>query len=143
MPSLEQLAAMKSINLNARQAISGKGLMTGNKSALTRIINNLAINAIKFTPKKGNVEIVLKENPEKKEICLSVKDTGIGIPENMIPQLFDPKANVSRPGTEGEASTGLGLSIVHKLVEHHGGRIDVQSQEGEGTAFHIIFPKAS
>ena len=142
-PSLEQLASMKDVKLTAHLAASGRGLMNGNKSALIRIINNLTINAIKFTPQKGAVDILLNEDPETKEICLSVNDTGIGIPETMIPQLFDPKANTSRPGTDGEVSTGLGLSIVQKLVEQHGGRINVNSQEGTGTSFHICFPKAN
>ncbi|WP_210486003.1 sensor histidine kinase [Rufibacter aurantiacus] len=111
-----------------------------NKERFHRVLNNLVSNAVKFTPAQGKIRIKVRE--EKKKLLLEVSDNGIGIPERMRPLLFDRFSKARRRGLQGEKSTGLGLSICRQLVEQHGGSIDVESQERQGTTFHITLPAA-
>jgi signal transduction histidine kinase len=105
------------------------------------VLRNLISNAIKFTPRGGKV-IVNAESSEN-NVKVSVKDTGIGIPSAMIPELFKVGAKTSRPGTEGEASTGLGLILCKEYIEKHNGTIWVESEEGKGTTFFFTLPRNS
>ena len=113
----------------------------GEENSLRKIFCNLLSNAIKFTPTKRKVEVTLRKNDNKIEI--SFKDQGIGIPESMLPTLFDRLSKSGRPGLRGELSSGLGLSIVKELVEILEGSIKVQSTEGEGSEFVLQFPEIS
>lgn len=105
---------------------------------LSTVLRNLVSNAIKFTPKGGKVEIASKDNGDFVEV--SVKDTGIGIPEEMIPHLFKIGAKTSRSGTEGEPSSGFGLVLCKELIDKHLGKIWVESQVGKGTTFYFAIP---
>ncbi|KAA3436963.1 sensor histidine kinase [Rufibacter hautae] len=111
-----------------------------NKERFHRVLNNLVSNAVKFTPAQGKIRIQVRE--EKKKLLLEVSDNGIGIPDKIRPLLFDRFSKARRRGLQGEKSTGLGLSICRQLVEQHGGSIDVESQERQGTTFHITLPAA-
>ncbi|MGC9366125.1 MAG: tetratricopeptide repeat-containing sensor histidine kinase [bacterium] len=107
-----------------------------------QIFQNLLSNAIKFTHKDGKIELKAKltDIQSKQYLEISISDNGIGISEEVIDQIFDKFTPVRRPGTDGEPTTGLGLSIVKKLVEAHQGLIDVQSEVDSGTTFIISFP---
>ena len=100
-----------------------------------RVFENLTTNAIKFTNDSGTVTI--KTQQIDNFAMVSIKDSGIGITPENIPKLFQQFSGVGRKGTAGEESTGLGLSIVKKLVEMHGGTIDVKSEVGVGTEFFV------
>ncbi len=106
---------------------------------LLQIVNNLVSNAIKFTPRGGKVEVILEEGPDY--VKIRVRDTGIGIPEEMMPILFTESPDRRRLGTEGEKSTGLGLVIVRNFVRLHNGQIMVKSELGKGTEFQVVLPK--
>lgn len=108
---------------------------------LNTVLRNLVSNAIKFTPRGGKVEIASKDNGDSIEV--SVKDTGIGIPEEMIPQLFKVGAKTSRSGTEGESSSGFGLILCKELIDKHLGKIWVESQVDKGTTFYFTIPQNS
>ncbi len=105
---------------------------------LSTIFRNLISNAIKFTPRNG--KIVVTAEKHNGETLISVQDTGIGIPADMIPILFKIGAKTSRPGTEGESSTGLGLILCKEYIEKHRGKIWVESTEGIGTTFYFTIP---
>ncbi|MGB9851686.1 MAG: ATP-binding protein [Candidatus Kapaibacteriota bacterium] len=105
---------------------------------LSTVFRNLISNAIKFTPRKGKV-IVAAQQLES-EVLVSVQDTGIGIPKDLLPILFKVGAKTSRPGTEGESSTGLGLILCKEYIERHQGKIWVESEEGSGTRFCFSLP---
>jgi signal transduction histidine kinase len=107
------------------------------------VIRNLVSNALKFTFRNGIVEIGLSdpERMKSKEICIYIKDNGIGMDENMISKLFKIDQNVSRLGTEKEPSTGLGLLLCKEFVEKHGGKIWVESEEGKGSTFFFTIPQ--
>ncbi|MFO0753052.1 MAG: GAF domain-containing protein [Thermodesulfovibrionales bacterium] len=111
---------------------------------LRQLFMNILINSMYFTPERGSITIkteAAQDPPGKgKEdadwIRVSIKDTGAGIPADIIGKIFDPFFT-TKPVGEG---TGLGLSICHKIVEEHGGSIDVSSEEGKGTTFFIRLP---
>ena len=113
-------------------------VILGNESGLGRVFNNLLSNAIKFTPEKGTVRISIDSGPDGK-IWAKVIDTGIGIPEDKIPYLFDQFTKTSQSGTSGEQGTGLGMSIVKEILEKHAVPIEVESEEGKGTCFKLAF----
>ena len=102
-----------------------------------QILMNVIINAIQAIPKKGEIKIKTEKTLLKGEpaIKLIVEDSGIGIPEKDFTQIFDPFFSTKDEGS------GLGLSIVYKLVEAHQGEIKVESKEGEGTKFVIFLPQ--
>jgi len=102
------------------------------------IIRNLVSNAVKFTPIGGSITIKAKEYSNK-SILISIKDTGIGMSKTMIDNLFRLDVNTSRRGTEGELSTGLGLILCKDFVEKHGGVLRVESEEGKGSTFLVLF----
>jgi two-component system OmpR family sensor kinase len=108
---------------------------------LAQVLSNLVDNALKHTPAGG--QVTLQAQPSPGEIEIRVTDTGIGIPEDMLPHIFERfyQADVSRPGGE-KRGAGLGLAIVKEIVAAHGGRISVRSQEGLGTTFMVWLPLA-
>jgi signal transduction histidine kinase len=112
------------------------------KNMFQSIIRNLVSNAVKFTPKGGEVQISARIT-ENSTTVITVKDTGIGMSKDMINRLFRVDGNSSRPGTEGEHSAGLGLLLCKEFVEKHIGELWVESQEGKGSAFHFTIPSKS
>jgi len=113
---------------------------------MNQVLGNLISNALKYTPLGGQIEIDVgycSKNGDQKqsdEIIISVCDNGIGINENDLPVIFERYNKIRRPGVHGEKGTGLGLNIVKRFVEMHRGKIEVQSQKGEGTEFKITLP---
>jgi two-component system sensor histidine kinase VicK len=109
-----------------------------NKEKFTRVLDNLISNALKFSKETDNVELHLNEKGDI--ITIEVKDHGLGIPQDMIPHIFERFSKAGRTGLKGEKSTGLGLSIVKQIIESHKGKISVSSVEGKGTTFLIQLP---
>jgi two-component system sensor histidine kinase VicK len=102
------------------------------------VIQNLVSNAIKFTPAGGHIRVHVQQEPDA--VLLSVRDDGIGIPKDLQPRLFDRFTKSRRPGLRGEVPTGLGLSIVKRMVELHGGSVWVESEENQGATFFVRVP---
>jgi len=100
---------------------------------------NLTSNAIKYNVDYGEVTVELKAL--KGEVVIEVSDTGPGIPKDNLPHIFERFYRVpDEVGfTEG---TGLGLTIAHRIIEEHGGRIEVESELGEGSCFRCYLPQA-
>jgi PAS domain S-box-containing protein len=112
------------------------------KESLRTIFRNLVSNAIKFTPNGGSVSLKAYAN-DKGYVVVSVADTGIGMPDQIKKNLFSISTKVSRPGTNNEPSTGLGLILCKELVEKHGGTIWVESHEGQGSTIYFTVPAAN
>jgi len=104
-----------------------------------QVMNNLITNALKFTRTDGNISISLEERDH--EVIMVFKDDGIGIPEQLLPYIFDRYTIAKRTGLHGESTTGLGLFIVKEIVSWHNGEIACESQEGVGTTFTIKLAK--
>lgn len=113
-------------------------------SMINSVLRNIIANAIKFTPRNGTIEIGIEEsypgNEQPEYLTIYVKDSGIGIPQEMVDKLFKIEERVSRLGTEGESSTGLGLLLCKEFIHKHDGRIWVESEEGVGTKFCFTLP---
>jgi signal transduction histidine kinase len=112
-----------------------------NTEKMERVMDNLISNAIKFSGSSNHIEILLRA--EGDEILIDVKDFGMGIPEELLPFIFERFSRASRRGVRGEESVGLGLSIVRQIVSKHGGDIKVSSVEKQGTTFTINMARVS
>lgn len=104
-----------------------------------QVIHNLLSNAIKFTPENGLIDITVEEAEDS--FTISVSDTGIGIPLHLHTLVFQPRTPAGRSGLKGERSSGLGLSIVKKLVDIMGGKVWFESDENKGARFFVQLPK--
>jgi len=109
------------------------------REKIWRVISNLISNAIKFSPEESAILVMAVEL--ENEIQISVKDHGIGIPEKLRNQVFNMFTDAKRPGTAGEKSFGLGLSICKQIIEDHSGRIWFESDTENGTSFNFTLPK--
>ena len=107
----------------------------GDEERLYRLVVNLGANAIRFTPRGGRVAIRIIDAGSDFE--LQVEDTGVGIPPQALPDIFDPYRQAHR----NHGGTGLGLAIVQGIAEAHGGRVTVESQEGKGSRFTVLLPR--
>lgn len=127
----------KSINLSLELGVNEITVLA-HRERIWQVVSNLITNAIKFTDSGGTISV----STDLKEDCVIIKfsDNGIGIPPEKIPILFDKFTKASRKGTEGESSTGLGMSITKRLVELHSGKIWVESEVGKGTDFFVELP---
>ncbi len=103
------------------------------------VINNLLYNAIKFTPEGGEV-LISTDLKDDNKTEIKIVDTGIGIPEEQLPYIFDKFTKAGRPGTNGEKSSGLGLWIVKRIIELHNGEIHIFSKVDAGTEVEVILP---
>jgi signal transduction histidine kinase/Tfp pilus assembly protein PilF len=125
--------------INVINKIEDNILVYADANMLNTIIRNLLSNAIKFTKKNGKVEFHCSELDGY--IQLSITDSGIGISKELIPKLFKADEKTSRPGTEGESNSGLGLVLCKDYIDKHGGKIWLESEVNIGTTFHILLPK--
>lgn len=118
----------------------GDGIFTvGDLSLLRRMVSILLDNAIKYTPKGGSINVSLY--PVEHNFELQVRDTGIGIPEDAIPKIFDRFYRVDESRSENGESNGLGLAIAKWVVEAHRSKIDVVSTPGKGSVFTVSIPQ--
>ena len=135
----KETADKKEISVNFTQV--GSSIAFIDKDLLDIIIRNLLSNAVKYTPRGGRISILLKDKSLSGEgIMLKVCDNGIGIPETKQKYLFTATEIESRPGTENEKGTGIGLKLCYELIQINKGSITVESKPGEGTCFYITLP---
>lgn len=107
---------------------------------IERMLSNLLSNAVKFTPEGGEVRVKLARRDDQAELI--VEDTGVGIPADHLPHIFDRFYRVSSPSASAspEKGLGLGLSFVAWIAKAHGGSVEVESEPGKGTRFIILLP---
>ncbi len=115
--------------------ISEEHFLMADRDQLYVVIRNLLSNAIKFTPEKGSIYISSKK--EKGELVISIRDTGIGIPDSVKSKLFDSNTHYSTNGTKGEKGSGLGLNICNEIVQSNKGWMKIESVPGIGSTIFI------
>ena len=107
---------------------------------ITSLIQNLVSNALKFTDIDGSGKVYIQAQNKGEMVEISVKDSGLGMTDEQIQNLFQPRITMSFKGTAGEKGAGLGLSLCKRFVELNHGEIDVVSKDGEGTTFKVTLP---
>jgi len=111
--------------------------VTFDRDRIIQVLTNLVSNAIKFTPQAGQVRLSFQKQND--ELVIRVSDTGMGIPKEALPKIFERFYRVQWPGKEIKG-TGLGLAIVKKIAILHGGRIEVESKLDHGSTFSVFLP---
>jgi signal transduction histidine kinase len=129
------VAAGKGVEL-ASEVAEGTRLY-GDPVLFEEVLNNLVINAIKFTKKGDRITIF---TPLSDPGVIAVKDTGVGIDERLIPDIFRHDIKTSTIGTDGETGTGLGLPLCQDIMKAHGGALSLESVKGKGSVFYVNLP---
>jgi two-component system, OmpR family, sensor histidine kinase NblS len=136
--SLKMMAKDRSIDLKF-ESEENVPLVEINQESIERVVINLMTNAIKYTPSGGTITILVEHKKETNEVAVHVQDTGIGIPEENLDHVFDRFFRVEQK-VHTIKGTGLGLTIVKKVIEKHGGTVGVTSALGEGSRFSFYLP---
>ncbi len=136
---MQKLAQIKHINLKV-EAVKEDEIL-GSVDALQEMVLNLLQNAIDYTPENGSVKIVIKSSGKFQE--LTIQDTGIGIEPKDLSHIFERFYKADNTRSLRSNSSGLGLSIVHDIVQKHRGKIHVSSTPGKGTLVTVTFPLLS
>lgn len=105
----------------------------GNRTEITELIYNLIDNAIKYNRENGNIDIEIHDK------TLTVSDTGIGMPKESIPRIFERFYRIDKSRSRAKGGTGLGLSIVKHIADRHEAKISVESKVGVGTTITVTF----
>lgn len=137
---MQPQAQARQIVLIYRPIAAPHASVIGDSAQLTRLFTNLLGNALKFTPKGGT--ITLSAHRFARMAVVSVEDTGVGIPAEHLPQVFQRFWRSSKSRSRQDGGAGLGLAIARAIARQHGGDISVTSQEGVGTCFRVRLPLA-
>lgn len=137
--SLEALADHSGLSFSVYSA-APQLYVIGDQQRIAQVITNLVDNAVSFTPAGGSVRICLDESDT--EVRCQVSDNGIGIPANQLERVWHRFYRQERPRNDDYHGTGLGLPIVHQIIEAHGGRVWVDSEVGRGSSFGFSLIKA-
>jgi signal transduction histidine kinase len=130
-------AQAKNIQLNL-ESVPELPPILANKRAIEEVIANLLTNGVKYTPEGGTVTVSARA--EKGWVHVAVKDTGYGISQENLSRIFERFYRVKDDNTRMISGTGLGLAIVKSIVEAHNGRIEAESEPGQGSTFHVFLP---
>ncbi|MFF2296773.1 sensor histidine kinase [Arthrobacter sp. NPDC058127] len=140
--TLQPLADSRSLSLTVMHA-PGTVTVQADEAKLEQVFANIISNAIKFTPDGGHVAVssgVTSDPGTVPSVVVRVEDTGVGIPETEIDQVFTRFFRASNASTAAIPGSGLGLAIAHDIVERHSGRLDVESALGVGTTVSVQLP---
>jgi two-component system OmpR family sensor kinase len=136
---MEPIATAKNVHLEV--SVNQGVVVRGDSNWLERLILNLLDNAVKFTEDGGKVLVRLTS--ENEQAVLRVEDTGVGIPAEAIPRVFERFFRAEPSRSKNVEGVGLGLALAKWIVEQHHGKIEVQSQPGQGSCFTVRLPKAT
>jgi len=120
--------------------VDDRALVLADEEAIRQILDNLIDNAIKYTPEGGRVRVAGRPDPDGR-IALEVADSGVGIPRDDLPRVFERFYRVDKARSRAMGGTGLGLAIVKHLAQSLGGQVSVASRPGEGSTFTVRLPR--
>jgi len=127
---------------NSRHAltleINDPGPVFGDDERLAQVLINVVSNSVKYTPEGGKIHI--EAHREGEQVCVSVRDNGIGIPPEDLGRIFERFYRVDKARSREMGGTGLGLAIAQEIIRAHGGDIDIESTLGEGTMVRLLIP---
>jgi signal transduction histidine kinase len=133
-----QVSAQRAGLTLTSEILASPAWVTGDIEHLSRVLDNLVNNALKFTPAGGSVTVSLMR--DEGDLVLEVTDTGIGIPKDRLDYVFDRFYQVDGSMTRKFGGAGLGLALVKEVVEAHGGQVSVESEYGKGSSFRVTLP---
>ncbi len=137
---IQSLADNKSISIVTKIAPLLPGLY-GDRDRLVQVVTNILSNAIKFTPPRGSIKIsAFKQQKPRQSVGVEISDTGVGIPEEDLEQIFEKFRRSGDTLTSNAQGTGLGLAITRQIIEYHGGTIRAASNLGYGSTFTFTLP---
>jgi two-component system phosphate regulon sensor histidine kinase PhoR len=136
----EEKAEQKKITLKLKPARQSKIIIQADELRISQVMTNLISNAIKYTPEGGDVSVSFDVG--KKNVTTFVTDTGEGIPQQHLHRIFERFYRVDKSRSREKGGTGLGLAIVKHILEGHGSRAEVHSEEGKGSEFSFKLPRA-
>jgi signal transduction histidine kinase len=138
--SMRHLATVKGLKLSV-ECEQGPLVVQGDSSGLEKVVLNILTNAIKFTPREGTITVRIKRDEGGAKLAIvDIQDTGIGIPQQSLPHIFDRFHQVDGSSTRKYQGVGIGLALARDLVQQHGGKLAANSKLGEGTTFRIELP---
>ena len=132
------LSKKKKIKISFKSAV-GSIILNADVHKIAQVFQNLLDNAVKFSPEGSKIDVTLEKQKDK--ILVIVKDRGKGIAKEDQDKVFNPFTSISTKGTAGEKGTGLGMSIVKRIVDSHKGEIWLESEPEKGTTFFVKLPK--
>lgn len=139
--SLRDKAGRNGVEIRWQSDEDAPVIVSGDAAALEQVAFNLLDNALSYTPRGGQVALELSEkSADEATAILEVSDSGLGIPADDLPRVFERFYRVDKARSRSEGGTGLGLAIVKHIVENHGGHVEVESEEGKGTSFRVELP---
>jgi signal transduction histidine kinase len=131
-----RIAAPQLGKRQVKKLLGAVPIITCSPSQINQVLLNLLVNAAQATPEAGGSIVVRTSTPDERHVAIEVGDNGKGIPKDVLPKIFDPFFTTKEVGQ----GTGLGLSICFRIVQAHGGRIEVDSRAGVGTRFTVVLP---
>ncbi len=134
---VKQAAHKKNIKVSSIFNANAPERILGDERRLKQVLVNLLSNAVKFTPEGGSIGLEVAGSEDRQAVHLTVWDTGIGISAEQMPQLFQPFIQLDSSLSRRYAGTGLGLVLVRRIVEMHGGSITLESEVGQGSRFTV------
>lgn len=137
LSTLQHRVEEAAVTLNTQ--IHPAAMFEGDESGIEHALRQVIDNAIKFTPAGGQVVVVLADTPQ--HVVVQVRDTGIGIPADMLDHVFHPFFQVDNSLGRTRAGVGVGLALVKHVVEAHGGNVRIQSEVGKGTLVTLALPR--
>lgn len=137
--AIEVLSSSAKKNNISVNLTGSAGVISGVRPVIYEMVFNLIDNAIKYNKKDGSVDVDIKELPESHRVTFSVKDTGIGIPAGERERIFERFYRIDKSRSKQLGGTGLGLSIVKHGAKYHDATVIVNSKEGEGSTFTLVF----
>lgn len=138
--NIQLLTSVQNKQINLVNQVPTEAIGYADSNTINLVIRNLMMNAIKFTNDGGKV--IIDAKAQASEWLFSVKDNGVGMKPEVLNMLFDKTAPYTTRGTANEKGTGLGLILCKEFIEKNGGRIWVESEEGQGSTFFFTLPKA-
>ncbi len=136
---VRQTALNKNIQLHHHETY-GDHCIEVDERRMRQVLINLLSNAVKFTPSGGSVELVAQYDADRQQFRFQVRDTGIGIAAAHLPRLFQPFIQIDSSLNRQFSGTGLGLTLVKRIIDLHGGTIAVESDDNIGSCFTIVLP---
>jgi signal transduction histidine kinase len=135
--SVRHLGLSKQLRIRVEEADPGLTVMA-DPSRIEKVLINLLTNAIKYTPAGGTITVRWSGNAS--EVCIEVQDTGVGIPPEDLPRIFDRFHQVRGNAANLTQGVGIGLALARELVERHGGKLEVESELEKGATFRMRLP---